>query len=213
MTGTRRSAEQVRPQQGDCGAEGHAVGRGQEGRSRAWCAMTGEEGEIADVSRGEGGHAREEGRVRVRQQQDVTAPAAQERRDEEARCAPGGRPGGEQRHQEGLGDGVAAVEADGQGGEVDGGGEGEGGEEGERGAVGEVTAARTVAADGVRGSHAGTVSSAVSGAGAGPQPGPRKTRPARSRQLRAFLMSLMIATYSWVATLIGLNVLMFLVNP
>ena len=35
-------------------------------------------------------------------------------------------------------------------------------------------------------------------------PGPRKTRPARSRQLAAACTSLAIAAYSWVATRSGL---------
>lgn len=142
---------------------------------------------------GEAAHPGEEGGLGVEEEQGVAAPAAQQGGDQEPGCAAGRRVCGEQRHQEGLGDGVPDVPAGGQGDEVDD------GREGER--------------SGEQASHAATVSSAGSATGAGFHPGPRNTRPARSRQLCAALMSLTIETYSWVATLIGLNVSMFLVNP
>lgn len=141
----------------------------------------------------EGGHAGEKGRLGVGQEQDVAAPAEEKGGEEEPRSTAYGAVGGEERHQEGLGDGVPGIPSGRQGDEV-----------GDR---------REAEADEQDASHAATVSSVGSGTRAGAQPGPRNTRPARSRQLRAALTSLMIATYSWVATLIGLNVLMFFVNP
>lgn len=161
--GHAQSGGQVRPQGHDGDDERGGVGGCEETGTRAWGAVRLEEREVAEVARREGGHAGEEGGVGVGQQQDVAAPAAQKGGDQE----PGrrGRDGvrSQEGHQERLGDGVPGSEAGGQGGEVDDGGEGEGREECGAGAVGSV---------GARDPHAGTVSSAVSGIGAGAQPGP-----------------------------------------
>ncbi len=158
------------------------------------------------MARREAYHPREEGGVGVGEQQGVAAPAEEQRGDEEPGCAAQGRVRGEERHQEGLGDGVGGVVADGEREQVHEGGETEGRQENAWGGRVSGTSVHAAAVS----SAAGTPSST---AGAGCQPGPRKTRPARSRQLVAVFRSLAMATYSWVATLIGLNVLMFLVNP
>ena len=72
-----------------------------------------------------------------------------------------------------------------------------------------------LSADGHSGGRGGLAPEAVAEAAvdAGCQPGPRKTRPARSRQLPAARRSLAMAAYSWVATRSGLYVAMFLVSP
>lgn len=158
------------------------------------------------MARREAGHAGEEGGVCVGEQQGVASPAEEKRGDEEPGCAAQGRVRGEERHQQGLGDGMAGVVADGEREQIDEGRQCEDGQE--RAGDGRVCGTWV---------HAAAVSSAAgtpcSGTGTGCQPGPRNTRPARSRQLVAAFRSLAMATYSWVATLIGLNVLMFLVNP
>lgn len=66
-------------------------------------------------------------------------------------------------------------------------------------------------------SHAaGSFATEAAGTGVpsgGCQPGPRNTRPTRSLQLSAILMSLAMAMYSCEATFSGLYVRMFLVSP
>lgn len=98
--------------------------------------------------------------------------------------------GGEQRHQERLGDEVPRGEPGGEGDEVHDHREAEHNEQHAR----------------VPWAHAtGSVTGlGAAAAGAGCQPGPRRTRPTRSRQPAAALRSLAMAAYSWVATRSGL---------
>lgn len=147
----------------------------------------------------EGGHPHEEGRVGVGQQEYVAAPAAEQGGHQEPRSAAYDRVGGEQGHQKRLGDQVPRGEPDGQGNEVHGSGHAEGDEQHAR----------------VPWAHAtGSVTAwCPADFGVGCQPGPRKTRPARSRQPVAAFRSLAMAAYSWVATRRGLYVAMFLVSP
>lgn len=151
------------------------------------------------MTRREGRHPREEGGFGVEEEQGVTAPAEEQRGDEQPGSAACGRMGGEEGHQERLGKRVPGVEVRGQGDEVRGGRRAERDEEHAR----EAWVHATVSVTGVFGA----------GVCAGCQPGPRKIRPARSRQLPAAFRSLAMAAYSWVATRSGLYVEMFLVSP
>jgi hypothetical protein len=123
--GDAQVRREVRPQQGDRGGEGDGVGRGEETATRVWSAVAQEQRDVADVPGREGGHPGEERRVGVGQEQDVAAPAEQESGEQESGGAARAGVGGEERHEKRFGDGVAGLEAHGEGHEVGEGGHGE----------------------------------------------------------------------------------------